>query len=220
MTSVIIHGRFGEVVGKYHSFACSKLSEVFKAIEANTGKLRSYLSLNRKRKYCIFVDGKIISSEAELTVLNVKNKKITILPVLMGASVGMMLIAGGKAFADLSVGAKIAVVVIDIAVMVGINLAMSKILASDNGSKGASSSSYLFSGAENITQQGLPVPVGYGRFKAGSVVISGAIVNIDKKLAKSNTFYNNLFDSFKNASISESSQQLTNEPSAETPSNQ
>ena len=84
MTNVIIHGRFGEVVGKHHNFACSKLSEVFRAIESNTGMLRKYTSSNRKRKMSIFVNGKA-ASDKNFDLVNVKNSKVVILPILMGA---------------------------------------------------------------------------------------------------------------------------------------
>ena len=57
MTKVSIHGRFGEIVGKTHQFACGKLSEVFSALEANTGKVKSYIARNKKRKFSIFIDG-------------------------------------------------------------------------------------------------------------------------------------------------------------------
>ena len=57
MTKVSIHGRFGEIVGKTHQFACCKLSEIFSALEANTGKVKSYITRNKKRSMSVFVDG-------------------------------------------------------------------------------------------------------------------------------------------------------------------
>ena len=110
MTNVIIHGRFGEVVGKHHNFACSKLSEVFRAIESNTGMLRKYTSSNRKRKMSIFVNGKA-ASDKNFDLVNVKNSKVVILPILMGA-IGITIMTAITTAATLTVKAKIAAVII------------------------------------------------------------------------------------------------------------
>ena len=60
MTTVSLEGRLGKIVGKSFSFNTRTLKEVLDAIEANTGKLRSYLQLNGKRAFAIFVNGKEI----------------------------------------------------------------------------------------------------------------------------------------------------------------
>jgi predicted phage tail protein len=190
MTNVIIHGRFGEVVGKHHNFACSKLSEVFRAIESNTGMLRKYTSLNRKRKMSIFVDGKM-TSDKNFDLVNVKNSEVVILPILMGA-IGVTIMTAITTAATLSVKAKIAAVIINIAFAVGMSLLMSKLLAPDDPDT-ASTSSYIFNQAENAAKQGSPVPVGYGRFKVGSTILSVSLINVDKSLTLENNFYETLF---------------------------
>ena len=190
MTNVIIHGRFGEVVGKHHNFACSKLSEVFRAIESNTGMLRKYTSSNRKRKMSIFVNGKA-ASDKNFDLVNVKNSKVVILPILMGA-IGitiMTIIAKGAA---LTIKAKITAAIINIAFAIGMSLLMSKLLAPDDPDT-ASTSSYIFNQAENAVKQGSPVPVGYGRFKVGSTILSVSLINVDKALTLEGNFYENLF---------------------------
>ena len=191
MTNVIIHGRFGEVVGKHHKFACSKLSEVFRAIESNTGMLRRYTSSNRKRKMSIFVNGKA-ASDKNFDLVNVKNSEVVILPILMGA-IGvtiMTIIAKGAALTTIK--AKITATIINIAFAVGMSLLMSKLLAPDDPDT-ASTSSYIFNQAENAVKQGSPVPVGYGRFKVGSTILSVSLINVDKALTLEGNFYENLF---------------------------
>jgi predicted phage tail protein len=192
MTNVIIHGRLGEIVGKHHKFACSKLSEVFRAIESNTGMLRKYTSLNRRRKMSIFVNGKM-ASDKNFDLVNVKNSEVVILPILMGA-IGitiMTIIAQGAA---LTIKAKITAVIINIAFAIGMSLLMSKLLAPDDPDT-ASTSSYIFNQAENAAKQGSPVPVGYGRFKVGSTVLSVSLINVDKTLTLEGNFYGDLFSS-------------------------
>jgi predicted phage tail protein len=190
MTNVIIHGRLGEIVGKHHKFACSKLSEVFRAIESNTGRLRKYTSLNRKRKMSIFVNGKM-ASDKNFDLVNVKNSEVVILPILMGA-IGVTIVTLISTAATLSVKAKIAAVIINIAFAIGMSLLMSKLLAPDDPDT-ASTSSYIFNQAENAAKQGSPVPVGYGRFKVGSTILSVSLINVDKSLTLENNFYETLF---------------------------
>ena len=43
-----------------------------------------------------------------------------------------------------------------------------------------STQSFLFGTNINVTQQGVPVPIGYGRLRVGSLVINSVIRNIDK----------------------------------------
>jgi len=195
MTNVIIHGRLGEIVGKHHKFACSKLSEVFRAIESNTGMLRKYTSLNRKRKMSIFVDGKM-TSDKNFDLVNVKGSEVVILPILMGA-IGITIMTIVAAGAKLTLKMKIAAVIINIAFAIGMNLLMSKLLAPDDPDT-ASTSSYIFSQAENAAKQGSPVPVGYGRFKVGSTILSVSLINVDKSLTLENNFYETLFSDSTN----------------------
>lgn len=203
MTTVTIHGRFGEIIGKHHQFACSKLSDVFRALEANTGKLRRYMSMNRKRRMAMFVDGKVVN-ENNIDHVDVKNKKVVFVPLLLGA-VGFTIVmkVTSLALADLTFKHIMIAMVINIAFAIGVSLVMSKMLAPDDP-ESASTSSYIFAAAENVTRQGLPVPVGYGRFKIGSVVLSASVINIDKNIATGSTFYENLFENTSNTEITES----------------
>jgi len=208
MTKVSVHGRLGELVGKTHQFACSKLSEVFSALEANTGKLRSYISRNKKRKLSVFVDGVGIKDK-NFKLVDVKGKEVVILPVLMGA-VGFTIVLAvtGATMATISAGAVIAAVVINIAFAIGMNLLMSKLLAPDDPDT-AATSSYVFGQAENNTRQGTPVPVGYGRFRVGSTVISASLISVDRAIASNETFYDSLFELSSNSDIKEDQIDLT-----------
>jgi len=209
MTKVSVHGRLGELVGKTHQFACSKLSEVFSALEANTGKLRSYISRNKKRKFSVFVDG-VGVKDKNFNLVDVKGKEVVILPILMGA-VGftiMVAVTTATSIAKLSVGAIIAAVVINIAFAIGMSLLMSKLLAPDDPDT-AATSSYVFGQAENNTRQGVPVPVGYGRFRVGSTVVSASLISVDRAIASNETFYDSLFELSSNSDIQEDQIDLT-----------
>jgi hypothetical protein len=56
---------------------------------------------------------------------------------------------------------------------------MAKLLSTDDP-EAMKTTSFIFTSAENVTEQGQVVPVGYGRIKVGSKVISVAASNIDK----------------------------------------
>tara|TARA_Y100000356_G_C11250300_1_gene286630 strand:+ start:1278 stop:1961 length:684 start_codon:yes stop_codon:yes gene_type:complete len=182
MTSVSLEGRLGQIVGSQFSFKTRTLREVLDAIEANTGKFRNYLLGNGKRMFAIFVDGKELDPVASLNT-NVKNKKITIIPLLFGAFVASLTAAIVGAMAVTGVAAKVATFVVgtvlSAALSFGISLLISKIMKQDDP-EALNTSSFLFGQAENVTKQGVVVPVGYGRMQVGSRVISVNLFNIDR----------------------------------------
>ena len=182
MTSVSLEGRLGQIVGSHFSFKTRTLREVLDAIEANTGKFRNYLLGNGKRMFAIFVDGKELDPVASLNT-NVRNKKITIIPLLFGAFVASLTAAIVGAMAVTGVAAKVATFVVgtvlSAALSFGISLLISKIMKQDDP-EALNTSSFLFGQAENVTKQGVVVPVGYGRMQVGSRVISVNLFNIDR----------------------------------------
>lgn len=190
MTEVHIEGRLGKIVGSYHRLSCVTLKEVLAAIECNTGKLRRYLQLNKKRYFSIFVDGQQVDPSF-LGETKVLGKKIVILPIIMGAigftiaaSISVLTVGGSLTAVGMIVGA-----VITAAVSFGLSMIISKLLAPDDPEI-INTTSFVFSKAENVAAQGQPVPVGYGRLRVGGSVISVNIFNVDKEKFDSATFYN------------------------------
>jgi len=190
MTEVHIEGRLGKIVGSYHRLSCVTLKEVLAAIECNTGKLRRYLQLNKKRYFSIFVDGQQVDPSF-LGETKVLGKKIVILPIIMGAigftiaaSISVLTVGGSLTAVGMIVGA-----VITAAISFGLSMIISKLLAPDDPEI-INTTSFVFSKAENVAAQGQPVPVGYGRLRVGGNVISVNIFNVDKEKFDSATFYN------------------------------
>ena len=58
---------------------------------------------------------------------------------------------------------------------------MKKLFPEDSESKAdeVETNSFLYSGAENVQKQGVAIPIGYGRLRVGSRVISNAQINLD-----------------------------------------
>lgn len=189
MTTVTLEGRLGHLVGKSFKFHVRTLREALAAIEANTGKLRSYLMLNSKRSFAIFINGKHIESDAELSV-NIKNKNVLIIPVLFGGVV----VTSAKIAAALFVkklAIKIATFVISAvlsaALSFGISLLVAKLMEQDDP-KVVQTTSFVFRTAENTTKQGGPIPVGYGRMIIGSRVVSVNSFAVDTPMFNSTLY--------------------------------
>jgi len=208
MTEVFIAGRMGQILGKTHTFNCSTLKEVFAAIECNTGKLRKYMCFNKKRLFAIFVNGKKVESDF-LGEYKVKNSTVHILPLLMGAvgmtaamafGIGTTTTAAGATVAG--TGTYIAAGIINAAVSFGMSMLIAKIMAPDDP-KAKSSTSFVFGSPENVTEQGEPVPVGYGRLIVAGKVISVSSFNIDRQVFQDPDFYNTISNSNINLSAQE-----------------
>lgn len=188
MTTVSLEGRLGQIVGNNFKFKTRTLREVLNAIEANTGKLRSYLQCNGKRAFAIFVNGKEIAPDQQLNT-NVEDKKVLIIPILMGGAIGFSALVasitgaltGGAAATTLAykVTSFIVGTVLAGALTFGLNLLISKLLKPDDP-ESANTSSFIFGQAENVSKQGVVVPVGYGRLQVGSRVISVNKFSVDR----------------------------------------
>lgn len=182
MTKVNIEGHLGRVFGSVWNLQVSTFRELFSAMEANSKNLRSYLHQNKKEYWAIFVDGERVESDKFLQS-NIKDKKVKIIPILAGAAAAL----AGFLVAQLGIQSAFIVgllefvltVLISAAISFGISLLMAKLL-STNDPEAMKTTSFLFTSAENTTEQGQVVPVGYGRIKVGSKVISVAASNIDK----------------------------------------
>lgn len=202
MTDVFIYGRMGEILGSHYKLACDSLGEVLKAIESNTGKFRRYVCDNKKRGVAIFVGEKCLTyDDLKAGYVNVKNKVIKIIPLLVGSGLFTFFVGVFGATMVGKVAAFVATALVMTAISVGLTLLMQALFKPDKP-ESASSTSYVFTTAENVTRQGGAMPVGYGRFKVGSVVLSSCIKNIEKSIARGSNFSANLRSALRDQSLS------------------
>tara|TARA_Y100000004_G_scaffold197348_1_gene271318 strand:+ start:6399 stop:7106 length:708 start_codon:yes stop_codon:yes gene_type:complete len=183
MTEVFLEGRLGQLVGKEFSFKTRTLKEVLSAIEANTGRLRRYLQKNGKRTFAIFIDDKEVDIDRGFNI-SVKNKKVVIIPLLFGAiaaTLTTLIVAGMKKGLMKTLTTFVVGSVLGAALSFGISLLISKLLKPDEPET-LNTSSFVFGQAENVTKQGVVVPVGYGRMQVGSRVISVNLFNVDRSI--------------------------------------
>ena len=181
MTEVFLEGRLGQVLGRRFSFKTKTLKETLNAIEANTSRLRSYFLNSKKRAFAIFVDDKEVAVDSHL-ICNVRNKKVRIIPILFGAVAATSAAIAAAIFTS-ATAIKVATFVIGAvlaaALSFGISLLISKMMEPDDPDI-VSTTSFIFGQAENVAKQGLPVPVGYGRFIVGSRTVSVSSFAVDK----------------------------------------
>tara|TARA_Y100000034_G_scaffold39441_1_gene48679 strand:- start:249 stop:1232 length:984 start_codon:yes stop_codon:yes gene_type:complete len=159
MRKVFLHGELGESLGKEWDLDVNSVQEALWAIEANTSKLTQFLMKNAKKftHYTFAIDDKDLIEHQLKSPIADDNRTIHIMPQM----------AGGVEW------------VIYIVVAIVIGLVMQAIFKPPKPKDAIETNSYLFAGTENVTAQGVPVPLGYGRLRVGSVVLSSAVRHVE-----------------------------------------
>ena len=160
MKNVYLHGELGSTLGKHWELEVDSVQEALWAIEANTGKLTEFLSKNQDKfeHYTFSVDNKTLEKQSELeSSLPKQSKNIHIMPQ----------VAGGDPVS----------IITAIVVSVVTGLIMQALFKPPKPKEEKETKSYLFSGPVNTAAQGVPIPLGYGRLRVGSTVISASLRN-------------------------------------------
>jgi predicted phage tail protein len=180
MTQVILHGILAKEFRKNFSLAIKRPKEVFDAISCAHSNFRNRIAelANQGVYFTLLVNGKKMTSMEELSIVS-DNQKIDIVPVICGhggafipAIIGAVVkaaiyVAGNPFLSSLVVG----VALMGIQMMLAPKPKMDRPESVVNSAK----QSFLFSSKANIAEQGIPVPVGYGRLRVGSAVIQSTI---------------------------------------------
>lgn len=177
MVRVKLHGVFENFIKTDWKLNVSTIFEIFEAIEANTNKLISTLGVLDEylSHFIIYVDGKVAPPEYINSPILKKDSKVEVVPLILGS-------------AELAIG--IALMVIG----TGIQMLITKLLT-PKSPVDVKTVSRLFGNYENISLRNVPVPIGYGRYKIGSVVISN---NINFISYASNGLSPELYEIYKN----------------------
>lgn len=184
LTTIILDGEMGKLFGREHRLNIKSPNQALRLININQGGLLEWIRDNAKkfnayRIICEYFDGrKEEVSEQTYMMRRANVKSIRFTPVVAGA--------GGNGIFQTIVGVVMIVVGVVIGnpyvTQIGIAMALggvSQMLApkpKTNGGKDdvGKSDSHYFSGAENNTNQGQPVPLIYGRIRTGAQAISAA----------------------------------------------
>lgn len=163
MKIINLHGKIGKEFGERWELDVESIVEGIRAIEANTGRFFQYLIKNKEenKTFSFILDDcpqKIEKEEELLAPLPEKCKEFHIIPNAEGA---------WQAFTF-------------IVVALATGFIMRALFKPPKPEEEKQTKSFLFSGGQNVSQQGVPVPLGYGRLLVGSVVISATMNHVDR----------------------------------------
>lgn len=161
LRAVHLHGRLGKRFGRRFDLAVASPTEAIRALIFMVPGFSEYI---RHRGYVVSIgEGTVLDREA-LDLQLGRQTDIHITPA--GAVSGIVTILLG---ATLLITAASSIAV----------LSMPKVPSAASREESTKTASYIFDGAENVTEQGHPVPLVYGRFRVGSIVGSAGITTSD-----------------------------------------
>lgn len=156
MVDITLHGILGKKLGKHWILNVESIFEIFEAIEANTNNISKYFKdlKNFASHFIVYVDGKIVKNYSiRSKILNTGNK-VEILPIIQGSGITTNIIIG--------------------IVMMALSYVVTALL-SPKAPKDVKTSSSVLGGIKNVVNRNIVIPVGYGRLRVGSAVISNNI---------------------------------------------
>jgi len=157
MVKINLHGHLGKKLGKYWDFEVESVFEIFQAIEANTTKINKYFNDFNKlfTHFVVYIDGKMMPKHLLKSKILKENSVVEIVPVVQGSWFWALIIVG--------------VLLIALSIVLAIILSPKEI-------EDVKTSSTALSNIRNVLNRNIPVPIGYGRFRIGSAVISNDII--------------------------------------------
>ena len=194
MLKVCLHGLLGDKFGSDWNLKVSSVKEAVRAIEANSNCLYKFLREKDHEgiAYKIIAgdpdsDNSKYLNEEDLDINIAHKKEIHIIPCVSGAGdflmgliniiLGVLLIVVAIIAGATGIGLWLLILAGALMIIGGVMMLLTD--PPDTASYEASrtplrysTASFHFSGYQNVAQQGLPVPVGYGRTMVGSKVIS------------------------------------------------
>jgi predicted phage tail protein len=181
LVEIRLHGALSAKYGASHRLAISSPREAIDAIDTNhPGFRRDFLTA--APRYGLYVDGEWLEEDkVDRTLIPhfPVQRELDICPIIEGRFVGMIA-AGVTALtggAITGVAATIIGGVIALGLMVGASMLLAPKTKKKPGGDDTKKdeSSYMFSGPENVTEQGVAVPLVYGYVHCGSVVVSAGL---------------------------------------------
>ncbi len=197
LVQINLHGQLGEAVGASWRLAVSSVGEAIRAIDTNTKRaltkflyekdqegLRYRVLINERD--CLYPEEPNVSQPETVTnselCMNHRNlRTIDIVPVIEGGKkvftivLGAVLVIAGF-FVGGPIGAGLVIAGLGLVAAGVTTLLSSPPKFADfrqfDGTNGRGSS--LFNGPENLTNEGGPVPIGYGRLIIGSQTIAAS----------------------------------------------
>lgn len=190
MTTINLHGILGVEFGKTFFMNIARPKDALESINCNrpTFKKRIFELLEQGMHYSIIVDGDPVSSMDHMNLK--KNPKVVdVVPVICGqggtiivgllaqgltamgftgAAGSLVTAAGGLTTLGSTLSAAINIVA---SVLIQSALAPKPDQQKTESTVSGAKESFMISNQGNLAEQGIPVPVGYGRLRTGSYII-------------------------------------------------
>ncbi len=187
MTEIHLHGILGKKYGRLHRFAIKEPRDVVRALEANYENFSKDVKdlLKKNIVYSIVADDQWVQGDS--FAKKDKVKKIDFTPCILGSGPAVF----GSWLAAIMFYASLAISIAS-AVYAYVQAGKQQYpeIPGAEGISSANSKSLAFSNRENITEQGNPVPLVYGRLKVGSFVIQSSIKSFPLTLTLTDEFLN------------------------------
>jgi predicted phage tail protein len=175
LVEVHLHGALGEQFGPRHYFNVATPGEAARALSANYPEFRAAFLANPV--YDVMVDGDWRDGLAAATFP--VSREVHFVPRTEGQAFLPVLLIPALTTTFGAVGAQIIGSLIVTGLMMGVSYLLNKSGDKDKETDDKSES-YAFTGADNVAQQGVAVPVIYGRVHVGSVVASAGLETGDQ----------------------------------------
>jgi len=155
MIDITLHGILGKKLGKNWRLNVDSVYEIFEAVEANNQKINKYFSDFKKfvTHFVVYIDGKILPAHLLKSKILENGSKVEIVPIIQGSGIELIIIG-------------ILLIVLSIILAV---------VLSPKSPKDVKTNSTVLGGVRNVLNRNIPVPIGYGRLRIGSAVISNMI---------------------------------------------
>jgi predicted phage tail protein len=156
MVNITLRGILGKKFGEKWNLHVSSVLEIFEAIEANTSKVSYYFRNVTKfsTHFFVIVDGKMIPSYLLNSKMLKSGSKVEIVPVVQGGVAAVLFVIG--------------------VILTVLSIIITKML-SPKSPRDVKTSSTVLGQIRNVTKQNIVVPIGYGRLRVGSAVISNSL---------------------------------------------
>jgi len=173
-----LYGKLGTQFGRVHRYVIGSAADAIRALCRMVPGFEAELMASKDRgiRYAIFAGTRNLGDK-ELTYPSGADD-IRIAPVLTGSKAGGLFqtIAGAVLFVIGAVTAYAPLMMMGGAMMLG---GIAQMVSPHQTTQGSNKQSYNFNGPQNITEQGVPVPLLYGQMRIGSVVISEGLLAQD-----------------------------------------
>lgn len=197
MTAIVLHGSLADQFGERFDLAVNSAAEAVRALCCQLAGFRQTIRDGNWHVIRVAGDSNV-SLDIDHLQMGLGAAELHIVPALTGAGgrgrgigkvlAGVALVAGAFFFAPaaglsaslFSVGGTAVLTYGSIAqvgaalILGGVSQMLAPAPMTNNG-KSDQKNSFLFSGPQNVSAQGGAVPLVYGRFRAGSVVISAGL---------------------------------------------